>query len=72
MLQTLVITIQISKILRIPLAMLYYKFPQVTRSYFILELVINAQEAFMVSSEPKMHSTIIYTYLMINYFILGT
>ena len=41
-------TVIISKFLRIPLWFLYFKYPRIVRTYFIFELFINMQEAFMM------------------------
>ena len=54
-LEILIITIKVSKLLRIPLALIYFKFPQITRIYFIFELLTNAQEAFLMRKDPDFH-----------------
>ena len=50
--ETLIVTIKISKMLQIPLAMIYFKYPQVVRSFFFLEMFISIQEAFLVAKDP--------------------
>ena len=40
-------TIVVSHALSIPLTLLYFKYPKITRIFFIYEIVINMQEAFL-------------------------
>ena len=60
----------ILKLLRIPLAMLYLKYPKVTKSFFIYELLINSFEVFFLVDNYRYHIQLLYTYLFINYILL--
>ena len=60
----------ILKLLRIPLTMLYLKYPKVTKSFFIFELLINSFEAFFIVDNHRYHIQLIYTYMFINYILL--
>ena len=60
-------TVAISKIMRIPLGLIYFKYPKIARIYFIFEMFINMQEAFMLMEERKLHSQLLLTFLLINW-----
>ena len=64
----------ISKLMRIPLALLYLKYPRVCKYYFIFEMFINTQEAFLHYNANALireyHIELIYLNLLVNYIIL--
>ena len=63
-------SILISKVMRIPLALLYLKYPSATRTFFVFELFINAQETFLMSPHQPTHINSIYMLLILNYILL--
>ena len=50
--------------------MLYLKYPKVTKSFYIYELLINSFEVFFLVDNYRYHIQLLYTYLMINYVLL--
>ena len=64
-------TIIISKIMRVPLALLYLKWPSVSRTFFVFELLINAQEAFLMFPTQLSHIQLIFIILNLNYILLA-
>ena len=70
--KSMTITLQISNLMRIPLALLYLKYPHVARSYYFFELFINMQEAFLVAKEPQMNTTIVYLHVAISFLTMVT
>ena len=71
---TLAWSILISKLMRIPLAVLYMKFPSISKYYFVFEMFINTQEAFIYKSgnehTREYHIQFIYLSLLVNYILL--
>ena len=63
-------SIMISKLMRIPLALLYLKYPSVSRSFFLFELTINAQEAFIMFPDQLSHIMMVFTFMILNYILL--
>ena len=63
-------SIIISKLMRIPLALLYLKYPSVSRTFFVFELFINAQEAFIMFPNQLSHIMMVFTFLIFNYILL--
>lgn len=64
-------TILSCQILYIPLALLYLKYPQITKIFFILEIIINMQDAFVAYTERNIQMQIVYYYLIFNYVIIS-
>ena len=50
--------------------MLHLKYPKVTKSFFIVEVMINSFEAFFIFENHRYHVQIVYTYLFQNYIVL--
>ena len=71
-LPTLYYTIAISQVMCIPLCLLYFKYPKITRTYFIYGLLINCQEAFLPFSDRGPQSELLFAHLLINYLNLCT
>ena len=67
-------SILISKLMRIALAMLFIKYPSISKYYFVFEMFINTQEAFLYIAgnehTREYHIQIIYLSLLFNYVLL--
>ena len=63
-------SIIISKLMRIPLAVLYLKYPSVSRIFFVFELFISAQEAFIMFPDQLSHIMSVCRIMIFNYILL--
>ena len=50
---------------------MYLKYPKIARTFFIFEMIINIQDAFVANSDRAQQMHIMYASLFLNYWILS-